>query len=129
MAQVDFQGLLRELGFTGPQRAAALGSIIGRMAAPSSELATHAWLGERSGLGELLDVNFESLIRRRLRGMCPHEGVLHLRLLAKSAAAFFTTASSSARSAISRLSRAFSSASDCSRSLLVWAYCFLLRQP
>jgi len=60
MAQVDFQGLLRELGFTGPQRAAALGSIIGRMAAPGSELATHAWLGERSGLGELLDVDFES---------------------------------------------------------------------
>jgi len=56
MAQVDFQGLLRALGFTGPQRAAALGSIIGRMAAPGSELATHAWLGERSGLGELLDV-------------------------------------------------------------------------
>lgn len=61
MAQVDFQGLLRELGFTGPQRAAALGSIIGRMAAAGSELATHAWLGERSGLDELLDMDVESL--------------------------------------------------------------------
>ncbi len=60
MRQVDFQALLRGLGFTGPQRAAALGSIIGRMAAPGSELATHAWLSTRSGLGELLDVNFEA---------------------------------------------------------------------
>ena len=33
MDQVDFQGLLAGLGFTGPQRSAALGSIIGRMAA------------------------------------------------------------------------------------------------
>ena len=61
MQQVDFIGLLESLGFTGPQRAAALGSIIGRMAAPSSELATHAWLGERSGLGELLDVDYEAM--------------------------------------------------------------------
>jgi transposase len=61
MQQVDFQGLLQELGFTGPQRAAALGSIIGRMAAPNSELGTHAWLGNRSGLGELLDTDFEAI--------------------------------------------------------------------
>jgi len=60
MRQVDFQGLLREQGFTGPQRAAALGSIIGRMAAPGSELATDAWLRDHSGLGELLDVDFEA---------------------------------------------------------------------
>jgi hypothetical protein len=61
MGQVDFQGLLGALGFTGPQRAAALGSIIGRMAAPGSELATYGWLGERSGLGELLDVDYEAM--------------------------------------------------------------------
>ena len=46
---------------TGPQRAAALGSIIGRMAAPCSELSTYGWLGERSGLGELLGVDFEAM--------------------------------------------------------------------
>jgi transposase len=61
MAQVDFVGLLRELGFTGPQRAVAVGSIVGRMAAPGSELSTSAWLGERSGLGELLGVDFEAM--------------------------------------------------------------------
>jgi hypothetical protein len=61
MQQVDFQGVLRELGFSGPQRALALGSIIGRMALPASELATHAWLTQQSGLGELLDVDFEAV--------------------------------------------------------------------
>ena len=60
MQQVGFQDLLREQGFTGPQRA-ALGPIIGRMAAPGSALATHAWLGNRSGLGELLDTDFEAM--------------------------------------------------------------------
>lgn len=61
MSQVDFFGLLRELGFTGTQHTTALGSIIGRMAAPASELSTYAWLGERSGLGELLGVDFEAM--------------------------------------------------------------------
>jgi transposase len=61
MRQVDFPGLLGTLGFTGPQRAAALGSIIGRMAVPGSELSTYHWLGERSGLGELLDVDYEAI--------------------------------------------------------------------
>jgi transposase len=61
MRQVDFPGLLASLGFTGPQRSAALGSIIGRMAAPGSELATYGWLGERSGLGELLAVDYEAM--------------------------------------------------------------------
>jgi len=61
MAQVDFVGLLAELGFTGPQRAVALGSIVGRMAAPGSELSTYAWLGERSGLGDLLGADFEAM--------------------------------------------------------------------
>jgi len=61
MQQLDFSGLLRDLGFSGPQQAAALGSIIGRMAQPGSELATWQWLQERSGLGELLDVDYEAM--------------------------------------------------------------------
>jgi len=52
---------LGELGFNGPQTAAAIGTIIGRACAPGSELATHAWLRERSGLGELIDYDFEDL--------------------------------------------------------------------
>ena len=61
MAQVDFVGLLQGLGLTGPQRAAVLGVIVGRLAAPGSELATQRWLCERSALGELLDVDFEAM--------------------------------------------------------------------
>jgi hypothetical protein len=61
MAQVEFVELLETLGLTGPQRAAVLGVILGRMAAPGSELATQRWLCERSGLGELLDVDFEAM--------------------------------------------------------------------
>lgn len=61
MEQVGFVSLLEGLGFTGPQRAAAVGSIIGRMAAPGSERATHRWLREHSALGELLDTDYESM--------------------------------------------------------------------
>ena len=51
----------KELGFNGPQTAAAIGTIIGRCCQPGSELATHAWLQERSGLGELIDYDFNNL--------------------------------------------------------------------
>jgi hypothetical protein len=61
MAQLDFIALLERLGLTGPQRAAVAGVIVGRMAAPGSELATQRWLCERSALGELLDVDFEAM--------------------------------------------------------------------
>jgi len=61
MQQVGFVDLLSQMGLTGPMRAAVLGSIVGRMAAPSSEAATHRWLGKHSGLGELLDVDFEHM--------------------------------------------------------------------
>jgi transposase len=59
MGQVDFIGLLTELSFTGPQRAAVVGSIIARMAEPGSELASWKWLLNESALGELLDFDYE----------------------------------------------------------------------
>ena len=43
MEQMGFARLLEDVGLNGPQRAAAMGLIIGRMAAPGSELATHRW--------------------------------------------------------------------------------------
>jgi transposase len=52
---------LGELGFNGPQTAAAIGTIIGRACEPGSELATHAWLQDRSALGELLDYDYDNL--------------------------------------------------------------------
>jgi len=61
MEQVDFEGLLGELGFNGRQRAAAIGSIVARMAAPGSEQASHRWLAGDSALGELLAFDFEAM--------------------------------------------------------------------
>lgn len=52
---------LKELGFNGPQAAAAIGTIIGRCCMPGSELATHEWLQERSGLGELINFDFSNI--------------------------------------------------------------------
>jgi len=52
---------LKELGFNGPQTAVAIGTIVGRACEPGSELATHEWLRNRSGLGELIDFDFDNL--------------------------------------------------------------------
>ncbi len=61
MAQLEFATLLETLGLNAPDRTAILGAIIARMAAPGSERATRRWLVETSGLGELLDVDFEAM--------------------------------------------------------------------
>ena len=58
MEQVGLPTLLARLGLGAKRRAAALGSIIGRMAAPDSERATQRWLGGRSDLGELAGRGF-----------------------------------------------------------------------
>jgi hypothetical protein len=64
---------LKLLGFNGPQLAAATGMIIGRICQPGSELATHDWLQNVSGLGELIDYDFNkinlgvALLRRRYK--------------------------------------------------------------
>jgi len=49
---------LRDLGFNTPHLAAAIGTIIGRMCLPGSELATHNWLQNVTGLGELIDFDY-----------------------------------------------------------------------
>ncbi len=66
MEQLGLGDLLQSLGFNGPLRAAAMASIIGRMAAPGSERATWRWLCRRSALGELLDTDFETMSMMRL---------------------------------------------------------------
>lgn len=58
--------ILESTGLNGIQRAVALGSIIGRMAAPGSELATWRWLKEKSAIGELLETDFEGVPLMRL---------------------------------------------------------------
>jgi hypothetical protein len=69
LAAMDWPGLdriLTDLGLNGVQRDAVAGLLIGRMAAPGGEMATWRWLRERSGLGELLDVDFETMPPIRL---------------------------------------------------------------
>ncbi len=63
---LGFDRLLAELGFNGVQRAAVAASVIGRMAAPGSELSTWRWVRDRSALGELLGVDFEAMPLARL---------------------------------------------------------------
>ena len=61
LEQLGLVELLGELGLNGPMRAAAVGAIVGRLARPGSERATWGWLRRRSGLGELLDFDFQTL--------------------------------------------------------------------
>ena len=61
LRQVGLDRQLEALGFNGPQRAAAIGTLVARMAAPGSELATYHWLGNHSALGELIDFDFAAL--------------------------------------------------------------------
>jgi hypothetical protein len=62
----DLTPILQNLGFNGVQRAAVTASLIGRMAAPGSELSTWQWVRGRSALGERLDTDFETMALVRL---------------------------------------------------------------
>ena len=66
MDQLGLRTRLEALGIGASLRTAAIGSIIARMARPGSERATRRWLGERSALGELLGVDFETMGPMRL---------------------------------------------------------------
>ncbi len=66
IAQLGLVDKLTELGINGVMRACILGNLIGRMAAPASELASWNWLQSQSALGELLDVDFCGLSHMRL---------------------------------------------------------------
>ena len=61
LEQLGLPALLTELGVNGALRTAATGAVVGRLAQPASERATHRWLQQRSGLGELLGVDFETV--------------------------------------------------------------------
>jgi transposase len=58
LKELQLPEILEQAGFSGRQRAEALANIVGRMCAPRSELATAAWLKEKSALGELLKHDF-----------------------------------------------------------------------
>lgn len=58
LRSLKLEDKLRGLGFNTPHLAAAIGTIIGRMCSPGSELATHNWLQNVTGLGELIDFDY-----------------------------------------------------------------------
>lgn len=66
LRELGLPEILAGAGMNGVQQAAAIGSIIGRMAQPGSELSTYGWLTEQSGLGELLDVDYQAMPMIRL---------------------------------------------------------------
>ena len=66
IAQLGLVAKLTALGVNAVAQACILGNLIGRIAAPGSELATWEWLQTHSSLGELLDVDFEGLSHMRL---------------------------------------------------------------
>ena len=92
MRQCGLEAKLAELGLNRPQIAAAVGNIVGRMAHPGSELATHAWLQQRSALGELMDFNFEAMDLNRLYrasdALYKHREVLQVPLFGQAQALF-----------------------------------------
>jgi transposase len=66
LLQLQLDQKLTALGFNKVELAAAVGSIIGRVASPGSELHTHDWLQSRSALGELLDHDYGNTSLTRL---------------------------------------------------------------
>jgi len=63
---LDLDRKLAALGLNGAELAAVTGTIIGRMAAPGSELSTHTWLQQVSGLGELINYDFDQCSLARM---------------------------------------------------------------
>lgn len=57
--QLKLKKALQNLGLTPSQICLALGTIYSRAISPSSERASLAWLQKQSGLGELLDFDFQ----------------------------------------------------------------------
>lgn len=84
LAQVGLDALLAAQGVNAALRAAAVGSLVGRLACPASERATHAWLCQRSALGELLGVDFARMgamqLYRASDALLKHRAVIETHL-------------------------------------------------
>jgi len=66
LARLELEPLLASLGINAVWRAMIMAQVVGRMAAPGSELATWRWLDGTSALGELLDLSLTELSQMRL---------------------------------------------------------------
>jgi len=65
LQQLNVEALLGQLGLNRTSRMAALGTLVARLACPGSDLASHRWLQQQSGLGELLSYDYERLALKR----------------------------------------------------------------
>lgn len=66
LGQLELEPLLASLGVNAVTRAMILAQVVGRLAAPGSELATWTWLNDTSALPELLDLSLPDLSIMRL---------------------------------------------------------------
>jgi transposase len=66
LRQLHLDKKLKELGLNKHQLCAAIGTVVGRMTEPGSELSTHYWLQHHTGLGELLGYDYESMKLTRM---------------------------------------------------------------
>jgi hypothetical protein len=66
LGQLELEPLLASLGVNAVTRAMILAQVVGRLAAPGSELATWGWLNDTSALPELLDLSLPDLSIMRL---------------------------------------------------------------
>jgi len=66
LRQLQLDKKLQELGLNKHQLCTAIGTVIGRIIEPGSELATHYWLQHHTGLGELLGYDYESMKLTRM---------------------------------------------------------------
>ena len=57
--QLQLASKLKALGLSAKEAALGIGTIIARAVFPASERATHFWLVQKSGLGELIDFDFQ----------------------------------------------------------------------
>ncbi len=66
LQSLQLDSKLAALGLNASEVSAAVGTIIGRMAAPGSERSTHRWLQQESGLGDLIDTDFNNCSLSRM---------------------------------------------------------------
>lgn len=64
--ELSLEEKLQALGCSQRQIEVAVAVIIGRLAGPGNELATHHWLQNESGLDEVMETNFQNLALRKV---------------------------------------------------------------
>ena len=92
LQSLQLESKLAAFGLNGAEVAAAVGTIIGRMIMPGSELSTHRWLQRESALGEMIDYDFNQCSLSRLYRvsdqLLKHRDALETHLFARECTLF-----------------------------------------